>query len=795
MIQRNILFLLLFTFCSIQNSIGQNIRVLPYLQDATPHSLYILWETDSLSESIVEWGPTEVLGNTNMGTAQNSMGEAMIHEVQLEGLTPFTKYFYRVKTENATSEIYSFKTPPLASSDESFRVIAMSDMQRDGSFPDKFQEIVEQGIIDYLDEEFGGELIDNLALVMIPGDLVVNGNTHNSWQEMFFTPSQNLLTQVPVYPVPGNHEKNSDYFFQYFKMPDNGTIGFEEHWWHKDYGNVRIIGLDSNASFNVPEQLDWLELLLTETCTADSIDFVFAQLHHPHKSELWTPGESDYTGEVVELLEQFSTNCGKPSLHFFGHTHAYARGNSRDHRHLWINSSSAGGAIDNWGEYASFDYDEFSLSQDEYGFVSVEVTDGEDPKIVIKRISRGDQDIIKDNELSDSMTLHLHPSVVETPIPISPMDDTVHPECLILKASDFSSPNSNSLHGQSHWQVSDELFGDPVIESWKNFENWFFEIDTQLGDDLTDEQIGGLLENTEYWWRVRYRDRELNWSEWSEPVSFSTSSSLGSSNLILNPGAENHLSNWYLEAGVVEILADGDCKGITPHSGINYFAVGGLCDHSPTATLVQDINLSAYTDEIDAGNYKVNFGGYFSNFSGQDLPEMHLSFLDQAGMELGFSNTISSLNSSWTLVQEEAIIPVQTLTIRVELKGTRNAGTDNDSYFDDLFLTLGGKTIDCNDLNTFINQPLPISERLQMVPNPMTSKASIRIPQNQVLQTNSSEIKLHIMDVNGTKVDCPTHYGANKIVIERGNLSKGTYFFSLRNQKQVIGQGKFIILE
>ena len=89
---------------------------------------------------------------------------------------------------------------------------------------------------------------------------------------------------------------------------------------------------------------------------------------------------------IVEKLEKFSTDSGKPSIHFFGHTHGYSRGQSKDHKHLWVNVASAGGAIDNWGEFEGRDYDEFTVTQDEYGFVMVEV-DGsqEDPKFTIKR--------------------------------------------------------------------------------------------------------------------------------------------------------------------------------------------------------------------------------------------------------------------------------------------------------------------------------------------------------------------------------------------------------------------------
>ena len=74
---------------------------------------------------------------------------------------------------------------------------------------------------------------------------------------------------------------------------------------YKDYSNVRIIGLDSNWGYQIDEQLDWLDGILNLACDDDNIDFVFAELHHPHKSELWLAGETDYTGEVISRMEAF----------------------------------------------------------------------------------------------------------------------------------------------------------------------------------------------------------------------------------------------------------------------------------------------------------------------------------------------------------------------------------------------------------------------------------------------------------------------------------------------------------
>ena len=783
---------LIFSLLFFNPITAQNITIQPYLQDAGPHTISILWGTDGDEESIVEWGLTDSLGNKTIGITDSIVGPARVHEVSLENLERFTKYYYRVKTGAVISEVFHFKTPPFASDHQPFRIVAMSDMQKDNANPDKFQEVVEEGVLQYLEEKFGGDLVDNLALVMIPGDLVVTGTNLDQWKNDFFNPSEKLLSYVPVYPVLGNHEGNSPYFFTYFKLPENGTPDFEEHWWYKDYANVRIIGLNSNGPFDSQEQLDWLQNLLDNSCSADSIDFVFAQLHHPHKSELWTPGASDFTGEVISLLEQFTTDCGKPSIHLFGHTHGYSRGQSRDHKHLWINVATAGGAIDNWGEFSNFDYDEFSVSQDEYGFVMVEITNDDDPKLLIKRINRGDELTTLDNYVSDSVGIRLNPSEVNIPQPIYPMNEEVIPECVTLMAGDFSAPNIEATHGQTHWQVTDiqNGFNNPIVESWRNFENWYYEINTQEGDDLTDEDITRLEAFSSYLWRVRYRDKEMNWSDWTEPASFTTSASNISPNLLVNSGAENDLENWEIESGIVEALEAQICDGVNPHSGNKYFVVGGLCEHSDEAIAFQNVDVSSYMDSIDAPLFSVNFGGYLSNFSGTDLPEMKVVFLDETEAFLGESSTLSTLNSSWTLLSVWTDIPPLTRTIRLELKGTRNGGTDNDSYFDDLFVKVGKEETNCSTLNGLIRPNAPYVSNLKITPNPMETTALVHIPKSV-----EGNIYLQMTDLSGQKIRLPQNRQNQSFVIKRGNLKAGTYVLWLRDENKIIGKAKLVVVK
>ena len=517
----------LTTICQLSAQSGNAVILIqPYLQDATPHSIKISWETTFGEESVVEYGITPKLGKKARGIAFDvNFSSSRIHEVEITDLERFTEYYYRVRTGKTVSDIFQFKTPPFASDNKSFNMIAMSDMQIDHNNPNKWSEVVNDGVLQYLKKEMKGKLPDNLALVLLPGDLVENGTNYKQWKKDFFNPAERLFSQVPVYPVLGNHEKNSTFYFKYFSLPENGTPAYAEHWWYKDYGNTRVIGLDSNEGFrDLKQQYDWLEKVLDDTAKNADIDFVFAQLHHPHKSELWIPGEEKSSGKVVELLEDFSTKSGKPSVHFFGHTHGYSRGQSKDHKHLWVNVASAGGAIDNWGEFEGRDYDEFTVTQDEHGFVMVEVdADPVDPKFTIKRISRGNSNVARDNEMTDSITIWKRERKPKIPEIKSLKNETVDSMGVMLKAGKFTSNATGAFHAASHWQVSDsEDFSTLAFESWKQFENWYYLEDRQKNDDLTDEKTNRLKANTDYFWRVRYRDQNLNWSGWSEVGTFKT---------------------------------------------------------------------------------------------------------------------------------------------------------------------------------------------------------------------------------------------------------------------------------
>ncbi len=514
--------------------------VQPYLQNLSSNEVTIVWESVSCSSGELQWGQNN-LSNSVSSTSITALNNSCIHNVKIQNLLPSTQYSYKAINDSYSSQIFSFQTPALNLSEETTRLIAISDMQKDHNHPDVFEKIINDGIIGHIENNFTGSLSINLQMVLIPGDLVDNGNNHDEWVNDFFDSGKNLFSYVPIYPVLGNHENNSSFFFNYFNLPQNGSIGYNEHWWYKDQSNIRIIGMDSNSDYQILTQLNWLDSVLESTKIDSTIDFVFAQLHHPHHSELWPVGNSDFTGEVIQKLENFSNNSGKPSVHFFGHTHGYSRGQSKNHRHLMVNVASAGGNIDYWNEYFQQDYEEYSISQDEYGFIVVEVTAGENPYFLLKRFSLGDQYNFKNNSLEDSICIKLKPVNPITPFATKPINNQiVSPDGFVLEGSLFID-NDNDGHGATQWQISldSSNFNSPLIDHWIQYQNIYKDIDINHNIDLSKHQINTLLPNDTYFWRFRYRDKGLNWSNWSEVESFKTDSAFSNWNLYPNPTKEN----------------------------------------------------------------------------------------------------------------------------------------------------------------------------------------------------------------------------------------------------------------
>ena len=760
------------------SAFSQSIVVKPYLQNAEPTSMHVMWETSTAAASEVQYGTTTSLGTTVQATLATGSGNSRVCDANLTGLQPATRYYYKAVTGNTESSMYHFRTPPLKSSNASFNIVAMSDMQQDWQHTTVFNDIVDDNLIPYITQKFGSDLSEHLAYFVIPGDLVQTGSVYSSWASTFFEPAEDLLSYVPLYPVPGNHEGNTPYFFQYFNLPMNGTMtnDYPEHWWYKDYSNVRLIGLESNGGYRVQAQLDWLQIVLDEAASDPDIDFVFAQLHHPYESELWIAGNTAYTGDVITLLENFSDASGKPSVHFFGHTHGYSRGQSKEHNHLMVNVATAGGAIDNWGEFAQQDYEEYSRSDDDFGYVTMEVQAGADPQFLLKRLSHGSyEDGLVTNVLKDSVLIKFNNPAPTTPTGIFPAEnDVLTPDCIVFLGSEFSDQEGD-LHGATQWRIAtDANFSSVIYDEWYQHENWYFDIDLMAGNNMVDQEVNVLQANTTYYWQVRYRDRSLAWSEWSSANMFQTTGSSLTANLLLNGGAEDGTNSWVQDQGSFESINSGECAGNNAYTGSKLFAVGGVCTDNAYGEGHQDVDITAYQTAIDAGDAVLNFGGYLSDYAGDDRPEFKVEFYNASNTMLAGTSTFGNQTSDWTYMSEFAPVPANTAYARMLLMGTRNAGTDNDSYFDDMFVKLSTNPFGCEQYVPVGIEEAVNNKGVKVYPNPFSNEATIEV----LKPSRNAVYELQIFDRTGRLVYNVTGT-SGKFSVSSNGLAKGFYLYQV----------------
>jgi hypothetical protein len=666
---------------------AQELVVEPFLQSMSTDSTWVVWEISELATSRVRWGTSpDALDQSADATAHPSQGGHQIVEAQLTGLTPGTRYSYRVESGDTVGAVHDFVTPPAPGSDAVIRLVAMSDMQQNLRWPTKFEEIVHDGVIDWASARWGEDLAAELSMVLIPGDLVEVGPDYASWGDTFFAPLQPLSASVPLWPVYGNHEQGTHWFQDYFHLPENGSVAGSEHWWETRYANLLVVGLDSNQIGAWGDQMDWLDTLLTDACEDPTLDFVFAQLHHPYESELWTSGNNPLVGMMIDRLGEFSNTCGKPTVHFFGHTHAYSRGQSRDARHLMVNVASAGGALDRWGEQPQKDYAPFSVSDDDWGFVVVEVTGGADPTLTVRRISRGDADVTEDNREVDLFTLRTVDDPPATPRLTAP-GDGVDGACVTLRASDYTDPEGDAQQA-THWQVAPtcDLLTTPTYDVWRQDRNLYFGLDTQSQDDLGDETLRGLTPGS---WcaRVRYRDSGLVWSEWSATHTFTVDQTSATDNLLPDPSAEDELHGWTFD-GHVEITGDTRCGAAVPTQGARAIGLGGPCVASGTGAVQVDLNVVDHADRIAAGTR----ARWRATTQGAD-GSLRLTFRGANNAELGVETLLLLGGDAWTPSHGDVAVPTGTQAIRVEL------ASDGFAQLDDLELSLGAAApIDCAEV-------------------------------------------------------------------------------------------------
>lgn len=159
-------------------------------------------------------------------------------------------------------------------------------------------------------------------------------------------------------------------------------------------------------------------------------------------------------------------------------------------------------------------------------------------------------------------------------------------------------------------------------------------------------------------------------------------------NLLLNPGAEDGLTNWVSNGAPFADTGSWN-PGINPYEGTYDFA-GGYGGYN---WLVQTVSLSNLTtitaDSIDAGrvNADVNF---WARSGFMDGARVTLTFYDDGGTNVlgAFSTAEVVPETAWANVTNTFAVPPGSRSVDYKMEFIRHAGGDCDAYTDANSLTL-----------------------------------------------------------------------------------------------------------
>ncbi len=530
--------------------------ITPYLQSPTDTTIWISWKTSSGTETVVQYGTDSILLNqTATGEYQKLedpqyTGDYYYHSVQLKNLQPSTPYYYKAITGPTESKIFRFKTQPsIGSHDGHYRFLIFGDHQvadRDG-----YQRLM-QAAKERVFQKYGGSIEEHINLIINDGDQVDLG-TLWQYENLHFGKSELLSPVLPIMTVVGNHETY-------------GSLGLNAYYPHFFYDSISYKGIKSPGGENYysfqlgrvvfvmtstehPEQaqIDWVQQIIDSVIVDNQVDWLFSVGHRPIQAEQYVGDISVFVrDQIIPVL----TQTEKSVLFIGGHHHLYARGQLRDYPMYHI--ISGGASWDQyWGQSTEVDFDDVQKTIDYWAYQIADI-DLEAKRMDIECYAIGSPKLgfTLDNILIDSFHRQFGKSA-----PLKPGITTTIPDTIQLPftfASSGFQTNSDEDLNSTQFQFSyDEDFTNFAIDIIRDFENlygtsgspYYLPVDIHENLNILEYNIEPYgLSNGSYFVRVRHRDKNMVWSEWSESESFVVSGStegtpeVSTSRTYYNPG-------------------------------------------------------------------------------------------------------------------------------------------------------------------------------------------------------------------------------------------------------------------
>jgi hypothetical protein len=268
-------------------------------------AMEVFWQWTAATSFRVDWGTDT---NYSLGNAPVSAYDATNHlyRYTITGLTPATKYNYRVVVGSQYSDGTFFTAPSAAAT--SLKFVSYGDTR---SNPTQHDSVAAQVISLYQSDP------SYQTILPFVGDAVSNGDTDSLWTSEFFSPSfthiRTELANVALAPIMGNHEGSGGLFARYF--PEPFAAG---RYYSYDYGPVHFIFLDQySADTSTSAQFTWFK----KDIAATTKKWIIVSFHEP----AWSangghPNNTTMQNTYEPVMEQY-----KVAVVLSGHNHYYAR--------------------------------------------------------------------------------------------------------------------------------------------------------------------------------------------------------------------------------------------------------------------------------------------------------------------------------------------------------------------------------------------------------------------------------------------------------------------------------------
>ncbi|MDO5615349.1 MAG: fibronectin type III domain-containing protein [Cruoricaptor ignavus] len=527
-------------------------KIDPYLQAVTTNSIYVNWiSRGDNPSSIVEYGTAEnQLNVTATGSFQHFSAAFSsgynYHTVKLTDLEPNTKYYYKIRSKQGnteyTSDIKSFKTLPnpgeAATEDGHIRFLVLGDNQLRHS--DRYNRLV-AAAKKKIAEKWGADKspADNVAMTVMVGDQVDTG-TLDHYENVHFAKNKELSGYLPIQTLIGNHETYGTLGITGYKnhfildeMEYKDIKSGTENYYARQAGNVLFIGFDTEYSKdNGNDQLQWLKKIMTEADKDETVEWIISLGHRPYQAE-------QYVGDISEWVRYTAFPVLKTSekfvLHIGAHHHLYSRGQIKDNK--VYNIISGGTAWDQyWGMSSEQDFDDVQKTIPNWIYQIIDI-DVKNKKFNVEAYSIGSLDETKDNVLMDEFHRYKNQAAPNKPSIISDLSGNKELP-LEIASSEYSSTTEEKLNTTQFLISKTSDFVTITKEVYRDYENLFGKKngrrdeskDLNEGVDIQKMTLEkGSLANGTYYVKVRHRDQNLEWSDWSDAQSFTIINSTPSS--------------------------------------------------------------------------------------------------------------------------------------------------------------------------------------------------------------------------------------------------------------------------